>query len=99
MILLKTCLAAGLLLTSSVAPAPLSVKDAPRRAPVTNRLPGSLPPLPGRNFSYVLIEGGGDARLPMSGEEMDRYGYVTGQIIPLREAARIVEEKLRREGH
>lgn len=100
MILTKLCLAAGLLLTSGVAPTPFSVKDMPPRRPaVSTVLPSSLPPLPGRSLSYVLIENGGNIRLPMSREEMDRYGYVTGQIIPLRDAARIVEEKLKLQGH
>lgn len=96
--ILELIVASSLTLASG-AGLPQDLKgEQPPRFPAPNRLPRALPPTPERNLSYVLIENGGDIRLPMSRGEMERYGYSTGQIITLGEARRIVEEKLRREG-
>lgn len=97
--LLHLTLTASLVLASS-APLPQTMKDdPPPRFAASRRLPAAMPPMPERNLSYVLIENGGDARLPMSREELERYGLSSGQIIPLYAARRIVEEKLKRAGH
>lgn len=96
---LSLSLATGLILASGVS-MPQGMKDAPaprRSRPVTVQMPPELPQMPGRNLSYVLIETNDQPiRLPMSRAEMDRYGYVTGQVIPLRDARRIIDEKLKR---
>lgn len=96
---LALSLASGLILASGVS-LPQGMKDAPAPRPprsVTVQMPPAVPQMPGRNLSYVLIENGEDLiRLPMSQEEMDRYGYVTGQIIPLHKARQIIDEKLKR---
>jgi hypothetical protein len=82
---------------------PMGMKDRPDHAPMRQAVQRPVMPLPQKNedprtMPYVMIEGGGEARLPMSVEEMDVYGYRTGQTIPLREAAKIIEERLQRQG-
>jgi hypothetical protein len=97
--MIRIVVATSLLLTSGL---PHSVKDPPPPVQYRSTQTGSPTPLPERNEGriqpYVLIERGGDVRLPLTPEEMEVYGFTTGQVIPLKDAARIVEEKLRREG-
>lgn len=81
--------------------APLGLKDRPEVSH-TQAMP-SRPPTPSKNRlepiqPYVYIEGGGNAKLPLTPEEMEVYGLRTGDTIPLKDASRIVKEMLERQG-
>jgi hypothetical protein len=103
----KLILLSGMLFTAEPAADlyDLSMKDDPPQRPAIHRTrPARVvtPTLPERNTEtiqpYVYIQGGGDIRVPMSALEMEIEGFATGQTITLKDAHRIITERLEREG-
>jgi hypothetical protein len=111
MILTTLTLAAGITLAADIGSG-LSYKDspvyttnaAPERRPTPPRRRIAVPPVPDSNIYDRMAQGihpfirveGIKSPLPMTKEELEKWGLESGDTIPVSLAAKIIEEKIQR---